>query len=65
MEEFHQLGLTNNYARVLESQIHIIKQQVQVPDVSIDEKDILQNTLTELEKKLQLVTETLKKPWSK
>lgn len=65
MEEFHQLGLTNNYARVLESQIHVVKQRVQVPDVSSDEKDILRNTLTKLEKKLQLVNETLKKPWSK
>ena len=65
MEEFHQLGLTNNYARVLESQIHIVKQRVQVPDVSSDEKDILRNTLTQLDKKLQLVNETLKKPWSK
>ena len=48
MEEFHQLGLTKNYARVLENQIHIIKQRVQVSDVSSDGKDILRNTLTEL-----------------
>ena len=65
IEEFHQLGLTKNYARVLESQIHIVKQQVQVSDVSGDEKDILRNTLAELDKKLQIVNETLRKPWSK
>ena len=65
MEEFHQLGLTNNYARVLEGQIHVVKQRVQVPDVSYDQKDILRNTITELDKKLQLVYETLRKPWSK
>lgn len=65
MEEFHQLGLTNNYARVLESQIHIVKQRVEVPGVTIDEKGALRKTLTELEKKLRLVEETLDKPWSK
>ena len=65
MEEFHQLGLTQNYARVLENHIYIIKQRVQVSDVSSDEKDILRNTLTELDKKFQVVNETLMKPWSK
>ena len=65
MEEFHTLGLTNNYARVLEGQIHVVKQRVQVLDVSNDQKDILRNTITELDKKLQLVYETLRKPWSK
>ena len=65
MEEFHQLGLTNNYARVLEGQINVVTQRVQVPDVSYDQKDILRNTITELDKKLQLVYETLKQPWSK
>ena len=66
MEEFHQLALINNYVTVLESQINIVKHRVQAADVSSDEKGILHNTLTELDKEPQLaiVNDTLKKPWS-
>ena len=66
MEEFHQLALINSYMRVLESQINIVKHRVQAADVSSDDKGILHNMLTELDKKLQLarVNDTLKNPQS-
>jgi len=62
IEEFHQLGLNRNYAKVLENQLYVVEQRLQADDGAA--KDALRDTQTELKKKLELVQRTMLEPWS-
>jgi len=61
MEEFYQLGLTKNYAKLLESHLFVVQQHKEISD---NKEDIasLTNTEREIQKKLDLVT-TLSEQW--
>jgi len=63
MEDFHQLGLTKNYAKLLENQLFAVQQQKEASD---NKEDIASLTDIEIEiqKKLELVRKTLNEPWS-
>ena len=63
MEEFHELGLNKNYAKLLESHLFAVKQRKEASD---DQKDIesLTKTEEEIQKKIDIVRSTLNEPWS-
>jgi len=63
MEEFHQLGLNKNYAKLLECHLFAVQQRKEASD---NKEDIisLTNTEIEIQKKLDLVKTTLNEPWS-
>lgn len=62
MEEFHRLGASRNYAKLLENHLAVIEQRLEgtVGKETLD----LRKTKEEIEKKLQLVLETMNEPWS-
>ena len=59
MDEFHDLGLNKNYAKLLENQQYMIKQRLEASDTQ--ETGDLRKTLEEIEKKLKVVEETIAK----
>jgi len=63
LEEFHQLGLNKNYAKLLECHLFTVRQRKETSD---NQADIANLTKTEeqIEKKLVLVKTTLEEPWS-
>ena len=60
LEEFHKLGMTRNYTKVVESQVAVINTRLQ-GTVGPETKH-LRETKEELEKKLKLLEDTLKEP---
>ena len=59
IEEFQQLGLNRDYAKVLEN---VVEHQLEGDDGSA--KDTLRNTQAQLKKKLDLVQQMMLEPWS-
>lgn len=63
IEEFQVLGIGRNYAKLLESQLSVINLRIKGSDPKLVAS--LRKTKDQLEKKLKLVQETLKQPWSR
>ena len=62
IDEFQKLGISRNYAKILEDQLFMIQTRLEGetgPNVAD-----LRNSKKEIEKKLVLVNKTLKEPWS-
>jgi len=61
MEEVHELGMTKNYAKLLENHLFAVQQR---KEVSENKEDIasLTNTEIEIQKELNLVKTTLNEP---
>ena len=62
IEKYQRLGVTRNYARVLAAHVELVEHYLQGEDH--DKMKGLTKTKEELKKKLELVEETLKEPWS-
>ena len=62
IEEFHKLGMTRNYAKVIQNQVEVIKRRLK-SDVGPQSQD-LQEAKEKLEQKLEVVTKTLQEPFS-
>ena len=58
MEEFHKLGVSRNYAKLLENQLAVIEQRLE-GTVGEETRD-LRNTKEVIERKLKFVQDTLK-----
>lgn len=63
IEKYQMLGITRNCARVLRTQLSLIKQRLEGGDTK--QYEDLKKTKEEIEKRLKLVEETLSKPWSR
>ena len=64
LDEFHAKGMNRNYAKLLQTQIDIIK--LRIEDADVLDTAPLRKTKEELETKLIVVQKTLKEePWSK
>lgn len=61
IEEFQKLGVSRNYAIVLENQLAMVQQHME--GSTGDEKALLRETWKTIEKKLKVVRETLSEPW--
>lgn len=63
MEEFHELGLNKNYAKLLETHLFAVQQRREASDNQEDIASLI-NTESEIKKKLDIVKATLDEPWS-
>ena len=61
IEEFQKLGVTRNYAKLLENQLTLVNQHIEAATDTTKAED-LRKTKEELEKKLKLVQQAMKKP---
>ena len=62
IDEFQKLGISRNYAKILEDQLFVIQTRLE-GEIGVNVAD-LRNSKKEIEKKLVLVNKTLKEPWS-
>ena len=62
IDEFQKLGISRNYAKILEDQLFVINTRLE-GEIGENVAD-LRNSKNEIERKLSLVTKTLKEPWS-
>ena len=62
IDEFQKLGISRNYAKILEDQLFMIQARLE-GEIGPNVAD-LRNSKKEIEKKLVLVNKTLKEPWS-
>ena len=62
IEDFQKLGVTRNYAKVLENQLAVVEHRLK-GDTGKKTKHLRQ-TKEKIEKKLKVVEDTLREPWS-
>ena len=62
IDELQKLGISRNYAKILEDQLFVINTRLE-GEIGENVAD-LRNSKNEIERKLVLVTNTLKEPWS-
>ena len=61
-EEIHKLGVIRNYAKFIENQLDVVKLHLQIEAATDTTKaEVLQKTKEEIEKKLKLVQQAMKK----
>ena len=65
LDDFSQMGVNRSYKTLLETQIAVIKERLSVAEQHENHHECMRQTLKSLEEKLHVITEILKRPWSR